>query len=140
MKKVFLLIVAGLMFVSCSKDDEAIIATSITENDIVGKWEVAHIEQSSNDTTEKLDGFVFDFKDDNKLMITNDLEGLSIEGSWSIMEVTNELKMLIPTKEDPLRMFHNEWSVDSLSGINISLSSLSNEHDGNMEHVNFEKL
>ena len=73
-------------------------------------------------------------------MITKESEAFSIEGSWSIMEVKNGLQILIPTKEAPLRVLHNEWDVNSLSSLNISLSGLSNDENGNMEHVNFEKI
>ena len=140
MKKVFLLLFTSLLFVSCSNDDEAIIAAPLTENDILGKWEVAHVQKTSGDTTETLNGIVFDFKTNNKLMITKESEAFSIEGSWSIMEVKNGLQILIPTKEAPLRVLHNEWDVNYLSSLNISLSGLSNDGNGNMEHVNFEKI
>jgi len=140
MKKVFLLFVASFLFLSCSSDDEAVIAASITEGDVVGKWEVAHLEKNSGDTTEKLRGFVFEFKSNKELLITNESKSFAIEGSWSVLEIKRGLQILIPTKEAPLRMFHNEWDVNSLSNLNISLSGLSNDLNGNMEHINFEKL
>lgn len=140
MKKMFLLLFTSLLFVSCSSDDEAIIATPLTENDMLGKWEVAHVEKTSGDTTENLRGFVFEFKTNNELLITNESESFAIEGSWSILEVKKGLQILIPTKDAPLRMFHNEWDVNTSSSLNVSLSGLSNELNGNMEHVNFEKL
>jgi len=140
MKEVFLLLFTSLLFMSCSSDDEAIIAAPLTENDIFGKWEVAHVQKTSGDTTETLNGFIFDFKTNNKLVITKESEAFSIEGSWSIMEVKNGLQILIPTKEAPLRALHNEWDVNYLSSLNISLSGLSNDENGNMEHVNFEKI
>jgi len=139
MKKIFLLLFTSLLFVSCSNDD-AIIETALTENDVLGKWEVAQVMKTSGDTTENLNGFVFEFKTNNELIITNESESFSIEGAWGVMQTNQGLKILIPTKDEPLRMLHNEWSVNSLSSINISLSGLSNELTGNMEYVNFEKL
>jgi len=140
MKKMFLLLFTSLLFVSCSSDDEAIIAVPLTENDMLGKWEVADVEKTTGDTTENLRGFVFEFKTNNELLITNESESFTIEGSWSVLEIKKGLQILVPTKEAPLRMFHNEWDVNILSSLNVSLSGLSNELNGTMEHVNFEKL
>ena len=140
MKKVFLLFVTSFLFLSCNNDDEAIITASITEGDVVGKWGVAHVEKTSGDYTETLEGFVFEFKANNELIITKESEVFTIEGSWSILESKSGLLILIPTKDEPLRMFHNEWNLNSLSSLNISLSGLSNDLNGSMEYVNFEKL
>jgi hypothetical protein len=140
MKKVFLLFIASFLFLSCSNDDEAVMLASITEDDVVGRWEVVHLEKNSSDSTENLSGFVFEFKENNELLITNESESFTIEGSWSVLNSKRELQILIPTKDEPLRMFHNEWDVNSLSGLNISLSGLSNNLNGDMQHVNFEKL
>jgi len=133
--KVFLFFFTSLLFLSCSNDDTLNLSQPITENDVLGSWEVV---QSSAETTVNLNGYIFEFKTNNDLVITN--EELLIEGKWSVMMGNQGLKLLIPTKEDPLRMFHNEWSVNSLSSNSISLSAFSNEADGNIEHINFEKL
>ena len=74
------------------------------------------------------------------MVVTNESELFTIEGSWRILESKRGLQILIPTKNDPLRMFQNTWNLNSLSSLNISLSGLSNDLNGNMEHVNFEKL
>jgi len=140
MKKVFFLFFVSFLFLSCSNDDEAVSVASITEGDVVGKWKVAHLEKTSVDSTENLRGFIFEFKKNNELLITKESESFEIEGSWSVLESKSGLRILIPTKDEPLRTFHNEWDVSSLSILNISLSGLSNDLDGNMEHVNFEKL
>lgn len=140
MKKVFLLFITSFLFLSCSNDDDTVIAALVTEGDVVGKWEVAHLEKSSGDSTEILRGFVFEFKINNELVVTNESELFTIEGSWRILESKRGLQILIPTKNDPLRMFQNTWNLNSLSSLNISLSGLSNDLNGNMEHVNFEKL
>jgi hypothetical protein len=140
MKKVFLLFITSFLFLSCSNDDDMVIAASVTEGDVVGKWEVAHLEKSSGDSTEILRGFVFEFKINNELVVTNESESFMIEGSWRILESKRGLQIFIPTKNEPLRTFHNKWNLDSLSSFNISLSGLSNDLNGNTEHVNFEKL
>lgn len=144
MKKVFLLFIASFLFLSCNNDDDddddGVIVTSIVEGDVVGKWEVAHLEKNSGDSTEMLDGFIFDFKANNELLVTKESEVFTIQGSWSVLKSKSGLQILIPTKDEPLRMFHNKWDVNSLSGLNISLSGLSNDPNGNMEYVNFEKL
>jgi len=136
--KVFLLFFASLLFLSCSNDDDLNVPQPITENDILGIWEVGQVVKASGETTTSLDGYVFDFKVNNELVITS--EELLIEGSWSVMIGNPGLKLLIPTKEEPLRMLHNEWSVNSLSSKSISLSGLSNDNEGNMERINLEKL
>ena len=133
--KVFLLFFSSLLFLSCSNDDDLNLSQSITENDVLGRWEVI---LSPAETNANLNEYVFEFKANNKLVITNE-ESL-IEGEWSIMIGNESLKLLIPIKEEPLRMFHNEWSVNSLSTNSISLSGYSNENEGNIEHINFEKL
>jgi len=96
------------------------------------------VVQPPTEATSYLNGYVFEFKVNNELVITNE-ESL-IEGEWSVMVGNQGLKLLIPIKDEPLRMFHNEWNVNSLSSRSISLSGLSNENDGNMEHIKFEKL
>jgi len=136
--KVFLLFFASLLFLSCSNDDALNLSQPITENDVLGRWEVTQVVQSPAETTTNLNGYVFEFKTNNDLVITNE-ESL-IEGKWSVMIGNQGLKLLIPIKEEPLRMFHNEWSINSLSSNSISLSAFSNEADGNIEHINFEKL
>jgi len=133
--KVFLFFFTSLLFLSCSNDDTLNLSQPITENDVLGSWEVV---QSSAETTVNLNGYIFEFKTNNDLVITN--EELLIEGKWSVKMGNQGLKLLKTTKEDPLRIFHNEWSVNSLSSNSISLSAFSNETDGNIEHINFEKL
>jgi len=133
--KVFLLFFTSLLFLSCSNDDDLNLPQPITENDVLGRWEVV---QSPVETTENLNGYVFEFKVNNELVITT--EELLIEGEWSVMPGNQDLKLLIPIKDEPLRMFHNEWNVNSISSNSISLSAFSNETDGNIEHINFEKL
>ncbi len=139
MKKVFLLFITSFLFLSCSNDD-GVIVTPVTEGDVLGKWEVAYLEKVSGDATATLNGFIFEFKANNELIITKESEAFSIGGFWSVLESKSGLRILIPTKNEPLRMFHNEWGLNSLSSLNISLSGLSNDFTGNMEHVNFEKL
>lgn len=132
--KVFLLFFTSLIFLSCSNDDVN-LSQSITENDVLGRWAVV---QSPTDTNVNLNEYVFEFKTNNVLVITN--EELLIEGEWSVMIGNQGLKLLIPIKEEPLRVFHNEWSVNSLSTNFISLSGVSNESQGSIEYISFEKL
>lgn len=136
--KVFLLFFTSLLLLSCNNDDNLNLSQSITENDVIGRWEVVQVVQSPTEPNASLNGYVFEFKMNNELIITNE-EGL-IEGTWSIMLGSQGLKLLIPIKDEPLRMFHNEWSVNSLSTNFISLSGLSNQEEGSIEQVNFEKL
>jgi len=136
--KIFLLFFTSLLFLSCSNDDALNLAQPVTENDVLGRWEVTEVVQSPVETTANLNGYVFEFKTNNDLVITH--EDLLIECKWSVMIGNQGVKLLIPTKDDPLRMFHNEWSVNSLSSNSISLSAFSNETDGIIEHINFEKL
>ena len=133
--KVFLLFLTSLLFLACSNDDDLNLSQSITENDMLGRWEVI---LSPTDANANLNEYIFEFKANNELVITSE-ESL-IEGEWSIMIGNESLKLLIPIKEEPLRMFHNEWSVNSLSTNSISLSGYSNENEGSIEHINFEKL
>jgi len=136
--KYCLLLFTSLLLLSCSKDDSSIITPSISENDVLGKWEVVHVEQASGDATENLNGFVFEFKGANELVITN--ETFSIIGTWKVMAVNKGLQLFVPTKEEPLRMFHNNWNVNSSSNGIISLSGASNQANGNMEYINFQKI
>jgi len=96
------------------------------------------VVQPPTEATSYLNGYVFEFKVNNELVITNE-ESL-IEGEWSVMIGNQSLKLLIPIKDEPLRMFHNEWSVNSLSTNFISLSGFSNENEGSIEQIKFEKL
>jgi len=139
MKKSFLFFVVSFLFLSCNQDDDFVVA-SIAKADVVGEWAVAHLEKTSGDSTEDLRGYIFEFKDNDVLLVSKESESFEIEGSWSIIESKSVLRMLIPTKTEPLRTFHKEWDVSSLSMLNISMSGLSNELDGNVEYADFEKL
>lgn len=133
--KVFLLFFTSLLFLSCSNDDELNLSQPITENDVIGRWGVVQTPVETNLSTGE---FVFEFKANNDLVITS--AEFLIEGKWSVMMGSQGLKMLIPTKDEPLRMFHNEWNVNSLSSNSIFLSAFSNDTEGKIEHINFKKL
>lgn len=136
--KIGVLLFTSLLFLSCSTDDESVLALSISERDVLGRWKVTDVVKTSGETTENLDGFVFEFKENNELIITN--EAFLIEGTWHIVFANAGLKLLIPTKDQPLRMFHNQWKVTLFSNSYISLSGFSNENDGFIHYIKFEKL
>lgn len=134
--KIFYLLFASFLFLSCNQDDESITTTSISENDLLGRWSVSYSEVGS---TVDLTGYIFEFETNNLLTIIN--EENVIEGEWEIILVNSarEVKILIPKKENPLRVVHDYWDVNSVSPSAISLSEINSEN-GFLKNVQFIRL
>jgi len=132
--KIIYIFLLSVLVLSCEKDEVTQEQSKISESDVIGSWRVSYLEHGD---VSDLIGYEFSFNADNELVITKD-DFVTI-GSWELINNSNQIKILIPEKEYPLRTLHSEWGVKSSTGQEIKLLEMNSDNDF-LEKSHFTRL
>ena len=143
MKRIFLLL-AIVVFASCSSDDDAGDAyTSKFENIKttlpVGQWKISTFIDGQTDKTSVFESFVFTFNEDGSAVGTTDL--FSVTGTWAYDNTssTSEKLVLLFGETEPFPEINNNWDIISVGNSKVELAD-DNNGDGETELLTFTKL
>lgn len=142
MKKILLLL-AVVVFASCSSDDDAgdvytsefeQIKTTLPQ----GKWEVSTFIDGQEDKTSTFESFVFTFNEDGTVEAKTDLftEG----GTWAYDNTSNSSEKLILQfgEMNPFDAINDDWDIVSVSNSKVELSD--DDENEDVELLTFVKL
>lgn len=136
MKKILILL-AVVVFASCSKDDKAgdahttkfeQIKTTLPE----GQWKVSTFIVGQSDKTSDFESFVFTFNQDGTMIGDTDL--FSETGTWIYDNTssTSEKLVLLFGETDPFPELNDDWDILSVSNSRVELSDNNNAAGGTL--------
>lgn len=143
MKRLFLLL-AVVVFASCSSDDDAgdvftnefeQIKTTLPD----GQWKISTFIDGQTDKTSAFESFVFNFNEDGTVVGTTDL--FSETGTWAYNNTssTSEKLVLLFGETDPFPEINNDWNIVSVSNSKVELSD-DNNANAEIKLLTFTKI
>mgnify|MGYP003644919013 CR=1 FL=1 len=143
MKRIMLLL-AVVVFASCSSDDDAGDANSTEFQQIEtvlpqGKWMVSKLIDGDSDHTSDFESFEFTFSEDGSVTAQNDL--FTEPGTWSYDNSSSSSEELVLqfSGTTPFDKLNDDWDIVSVSNSKVELSDVSGGN-GDIELLTFTKL
>lgn len=142
MKKIFLL-VAVVIFASCSSDDDSGNANTSEFEQIKttlpqGEWEISTFNDKGSDKTETFESFKFTFNKDGSVEAQNDL--LTEVGTWNYDNTSGKTEKLVLKfgKLNPFNEITDDWDIISVTNSKVELSD--EDGKGEIKLLTFTKL
>ncbi|MGO3184020.1 MAG: hypothetical protein ACTIJ9_14435 [Aequorivita sp.] len=143
MKKILVLL-AIVVFASCSSDDDSgdaytsefeHIKTTLPQ----GEWMISTLIDGEEDKTIDFESFVFTFNEDGTVEGVTDL--FSEAGTWTYDNTSSSSEKLIIEFDniDPFNEINDDWDIVSVSNSKVELIDDDNENGGS-ELLTFTKL
>ena len=143
MKRILILL-AIVVFASCSSDDDAgnvntnefeQIKTTLTQ----GEWMVSKLIDGQSDHTIDFESFVFTFREDGTVSAQNDL--FTENGTWAYDNSSSSSEELVLqfSETTPFDEINDDWDIVSVTNSKIELSDVSGGN-GDVELLTFTKL
>lgn len=144
MKKILILL-AVVVFASCSSDDDAgdvytsefeDIKTTLSE----GQWEVSTFIDDEVDKTSIFESFVFTFNEDGTVEGKTDL--FTEPGTWAYDNTSSASEKLVIAfgETEPLSEISDDWDIISVSNSKVELSDSNDDGNNDIELLTFTKL
>ncbi len=143
MKRIMILL-AIVVFASCSSDDDAGNANSTEFQQIEtflpqGKWMISKFIDGDSDHTSDFESFEFTFNEDGTVTAQNDL--FTEPGTWDYDNSSSSSEELVLQfgTTTPFDKINDDWDIISVSNLKVELSDVSGGN-GDIELLTFTKL
>jgi len=143
MKRILILL-AIVVFASCSSDDDSgnvntnefeQIKTTLTQ----GEWMVSKLIDGQSDHTIEFESFVFTFREDGTVLAQNDL--FTENGNWAYDNSSSSSEELVLqfSETTPFDEINDDWDIVSVTNSKVELSDVSGGN-GDVELLTFTKF
>lgn len=142
MKRI-LVILAIVVFASCSSDDDS---GNVNTNEfeqikntlIQGEWKVSKLIDGESDHTSDFESFTFTFSEDGTVAATNDL--FTENGTWAYDNSSSNEELVLQFSETtPFDEINDDWDIVTVTNSKVELSDVSGGN-GDVELLTFTKL
>ncbi|MCG2418277.1 hypothetical protein K8089_04525 [Aequorivita sp. F47161] len=142
MKRILVLL-AIVVFASCSSDDDSGNANTTEFEDIKtvlpqGDWMISKLIEGESDHTSAFESIEFTFNQDGTVIAQTDL--FTENGTWAYDNSSSSEELVLQFSEmTPFDEINDDWEIVSVSNVKIELSDISGG-DGDIELLTFTKL
>ncbi|MDC8001284.1 hypothetical protein POV26_09555 [Aequorivita todarodis] len=142
--KRLLIVLAIVVFASCSSDDDSGDANTNEFEQIKttlpqGEWKITKLIDGQSDHTVDFESFVFTFSEDGTVAAKNDL--FTEPGTWAYDNSSNSGEELVLqfSETTPFDEINDDWDIVSVSNSKVELKDVSGGN-GDTELLTFSKL